>query len=760
MAGICIGSVLAVSFFLRLLKETGQRLILELFVLLICFFAGAFRLCGEENKQIYQQLVKTGQQIEIQGRIDWIQETEYGWRLMLSHVGIRGEKKDELRLSAFMTEIPAFQPGDMIRAEGILKDFDRAGNPGGFDSYEYYRSLGCHYSFSVNSVTSVKKSWLPVYRCLMELRSRFKSIFQMICTPESSGVFQAMLLGEKQDLSQETKELYSEGGISHILAISGLHIAVIGMGVYRILRRFGGFGLSGLFAGFLIQMYVMMTGSAVSACRAGIMFAIQLFSFICKRSYDMLSAAAAALLLLLWQNPRYLFHSGFQLSFGAVFAIGMLYPRLVRLLQAEKSFFKAFLSSISVSLVTFPILSWNFYEISPYSTALNLIVIPCMTLVMLSGLLGGITGMFQPWAGRFFIALGQDILLFYEWLCKGLHLLPGSRIITGKPSFFIIVLYYAVLLTGVIAWEKGTVWAAGRKKEKRTAGFSICCIRRCILIFFLLLLPGLLCIRLQKGFFVCFLDVSQGDGIYMETQEGMRILVDGGSSDKKSLYEQSILPFLKSRGVRKIDYAVVTHPDEDHISALRELIREGEIRVKLLLLPAISREMQDEAYLELLALADETDTVVGFLSAGDRLQMGRLAVTCLYPYKGLETTDRNGYSTVLEVCYGEFSMLLTGDLDEKGESFLVKQLKGKEKVYDVLKIAHHGSRFSTGEEFLSKVRPEYAVISCGRRNSYGHPHQEVLQRLAEAEVKVFITPETGAVIWESDGKESRIIDIR
>lgn len=728
--------VFAVFFAFKLFYQKERILRWEGALLLVCVLLGGYRFLAEEGKRSYGELVKEEASVEIRGRVDWVKETAYGAVILLSEAEIRGGEAAGLRLSVSLSDASDLLPGDRIQARGRLEEFARAGNPGEFDSYLYYRSLGCHYAYAADEITAVKKAKLPVYRFLMAARGRLREIYQTICTKEASGIYQAMLLGEKEELFAETKELYSDGGISHILAISGLHIAVLGMGLYRMLRKVGGFRFSGIIAGAVIWLYVLMTGSAVSAQRACLMFLIQLFSYMIGRSYDMLSAAAAALLILLWRNPWYIFNSGCQLSFGAVFAVGLLLPVLKELFEFRAPWFQALLASVSVSLATFPVLAGSFYEISPYSVLLNLIVIPCMTLVMLSGLLGGLSGLFHPFAGRFFIALGQYILLVYDALCRFCRFIPGNQMITGKPPVAAVLGYYLALGAVLLVFKN-------IKLQKGAQG-----IKKLVLAGILVLLPAILCIRVQRSFYVCFLNVSQGDGIYMETPDGIRILVDGGSSDKRNLYQKSLLPFLKARGVRTLDYAVVTHPDEDHVSALKELMEEGEIRIKRLMLPEIDGALWDEAYLELIGLADRGGIAVSFLRAGDTLRAGELVAACLYPYKGLMTEDRNGYSTVLDIRYRGFSMLLTGDLGEEGERYLINHMVREREAYTVLKVAHHGSRFSTCEEFLDRITAEYAVISSGKKNRYGHPHEETLQRLEEAGIIVLKTAEMGAIEWE------------
>lgn len=731
-----------------------------LLFIFLCFVSGSYRFLEEDEKREMMAIeAEQESQVELWGRVDWVKKTQYGCAITLSQAELRrqdgSEMSDQINIYAYVSDAGMILPGDWILAEGVLKDFEQAHNPGEFDSLSYYRSLGFHSAMDIKVIKLVREASLPIYRYLIMLRESFRETFQRICTPEANGIYQAMLLGEKSELDAELKELYSSGGISHILAISGLHIAVIGMGLYRILRRFGGFKMSGFFAGGMMCLYVMLTGSGVSACRAGTMFVIQLVSFVCRRSYDMLSAVALALILILWDNPMYLFHSGCQLSFGAVLAIGMIYPIFVEVTQAKRSVYKAFLSSIAVSFVTFPILAWNFYEISPYSVILNLIVIPCMTFVMLSGILGGLAGLWHThpiglWTGRFFVALGQNILDLYEWLCESLKLIPGSRIVTGKPELWIIGVYYILLVAEVLFLQrKVDVETAVNKNRTDKNVLS--------LIGVLVIFTGLLCLRIQTGLFVCFIDVSQGDGIYIETPEHMKLLVDGGSTDKKNLYEDTLLPFLKSQGVSKLDYAIISHPDEDHVSGVKELLAEGDIRVKMLIMPEIRADMQDEAYLEVVELAKRSGAQVRFISEGDAMRYGKLHISCLYPYESLYTNDRNEYSTVLEVSYEDFDMLLTGDIGERAEQYIMEYLTktGIETKYEVLKVAHHGSKDSSSEAFLEVVSPQIAVISCGVNNRYGHPHESVIKRLGDCGCKIMRTDLQGAITIEVE-KEMRV----
>jgi competence protein ComEC len=244
----------------------------------------------------------------------------------------------------------------------------------------------------------------------------------------------------------------------------------------------------------------------------------------------------------------------------------------------------------------------------------------------------------------------------------------------------------------------------------------------------------------------------------METKKGTTFLIDGGSIDVSSVGTYRIQPFLLSKGVDKIDYAIVTHEDKDHISGLIEICKEGKVKIRNLVLPKIDKSRNA---IDIIgeALAIEKNINIMYIKAGDYIREGRLNITCLHPREGYNYSTTNDYSTVLSVTYGEFDMLLTGDVELDGERAIINSLLNDKYVdenlvnsgYEVLKVAHHGSKNSTSEEFISIIKPDLSLISCGKNNRYGHPHEELLDRLDEAGSQVIITYESGAITIRTDG---------
>ena len=239
-----------------------------------------------------------------------------------------------------------------------------------------------------------------------------------------------------------------------------------------------------------------------------------------------------------------------------------------------------------------------------------------------------------------------------------------------------------------------------------------------------------------------FLDVGQGDGIFWQTEDGKTFLCDAGSSSVSQVGKYRILPFLKCRGIGKLDYLFLTHMDEDHINGAVELLEaQGEIDVACLVLPAL--EERDETYGQIERLAERRKIPVLKFQEGMKMGADVWNIECLAPRKGADGTDKNRDSLVLAVQYGSFRALLTGDVEKEGEEYLEES--GRAGKISVLKVAHHGSKNSTSKELLEQIRPTVSVISCGRDNSYGHPSKELLERLEDVRTVVYETEKSGAV---------------
>lgn len=625
--------------------------------------------------------------------------------------------------------------GSIVLVEGKWRPFAHATNPGEFDAADYYRVTGQQGRLMRASCLAESREFSAFREGLYRLRE-YLSLLIGACYPQKeASVMGAMLLGEKAMLDGEVKSLYRQNGIIHILAISGLHLSILGMGFHRLLHRLRVPKLVDIILSLaLMYCYGMMTGMGISVVRAFVMFGMKLCADLFGRIYDLLTAMMTAAVLVLVQQPLYLTQSGFLFSFGAVCGIGLL-PSVSRQFPSGNCFLKSVFTGGWISLCTLPVYLCFYYEFPPYSVLLNLIVIPCMGVLFLSGLaVMGAAACFLP-LGRLAAVPGIWILAFYEKCCGLCLKLPGQRWITGCPGEWQVAAFLGILAALVVSAEKMKRW------------HFFCALGAAVL---------LLAVRLPQGFEITMLDIGQGDCFYLADGEGGHYLVDGGSSDKKEVETYQIIPFLKHRGVGRLDAVFITHSDADHINgicAMLEKYGETGIEIGCLFLPDVAEECRDENYWKLQALAESRGVPVRPLHAGESLGSGKLMLTCLHPQESYVNSDANAGSTVLFLTYENFSALFTGDLEGEGEELVTERLShmgsGESTVLPqrvtLLKAAHHGSKNSTKEEFLAVVNPRITLISAGKDNSYGHPHRETLDRLGERGCLIYQTPVSGAV---------------
>lgn len=714
------------------------------------------------------------------------------------------------------------KPGNRIQVEASVTGFSVARNEGNYDEAAYYRAFGVQEKFRLQGeLTVTDASFFPLRTLLSRARRRLTEALTSLTGENAhAGIFAAIVTGDRSALDPESKDLYQKSGIAHILAISGLHISFLGMSLYTILRKKMRFAFAALIAGTLMILFCMMSGESASAVRATLMFLLRLLAIRTGRRFDLLSALGFSAISLLAVHPLLISYSGFLLSFGAILGIGVLAPAVSAFLEKEREDpfsaflekdsedpFSAFLekdnedpfsdmepesrlsaflpaprkvrravkasliASLSVTLVTLPVIMNTYYQIPLFSVFLNLLVVPLMGLVLETGVFGALFGLLSLFAGRMVIGAGVYLISLIEFLCGLMDRIPFSIVITGPMPAYRTVLYYLILLLFLLFVffrhkKKGTGLKASHRnqrfpqsvffqhKKRRTVPKSPHIRKR-------LVAAGCVLLALSLTIFVhvpssslslTFLDVDQGESILIESPSGEVFLVDGGSTSVSQLYRYRMKSALKYRRIAQIDHVIITHPDSDHISGILSMLEESgadRIRIGDVMIPKIP---ENAHYKEILEQAEEAGVPVTDLYAGLTINDGRVRFRCLHPSRSYKSVEANGYSAVLELTYGEFKALLTGDLEEDGEKILLRE-KALSDV-DLLKVAHHGSKNSSTEAFLKATAPETAVISAGVRNSYGHPHKETRKRLENIGADIYVTAEQGEIFVtaEADGR--------
>lgn len=635
--------------------------------------------------------------------------------------------------------------GRRIALEGVLSMTDKPGNPGEFDRKQYEQAFKIDFHLKTGKILEKSgrrgliMSWKDAF-C-----ERCRDVLEAIFPRKEAGVLESMILGERELLDEEIRAGFQAAGISHILAISGLHISMLGAGIWSGLKWLGlPVPLASGCAAVLIACYGTVIGSPATAVRAMIMFGLMLGAGLFGRAYDLLSALAAAGILLLLDNPDLLFYSGFQMSFAAVAGLGSYGEFQKKLWGKQKKLAGSLLSGVTLWLFMLPVVLRAFYQVSVWGILCNLLVIPLMPFTLGSGLLALGLGWRSIRLGSIAGSLSYGLLRLYEWIGEGTSYAAVGVWTPGQPSIGLILLYYGVM---------GAACAAGRmfdRREQRQKALGIQLVSWIFLVF-------LMAAPWKGEDKITVLDVGQGDGIMVQTGN-IQVLIDGGSSNRSQIGKYVILPYLKYEGISRLEGIFLTHTDRDHVNGAKEILeeaRKGWLAVEQIFVPEWMEETEEGR--EIHRLSEACGAKWNGLKAGDRLTMGKARICVLHPGEGEYQEDPNGGSLVFTWETDSMKAVFTGDLPGEKEKELLgekeKELlgeKGKELLREladcnILKVAHHGSKYSTSEEFLRKVQPELALISCGDGNRYGHPGEETLLRLRESGCRIMRTDTQGAL---------------
>lgn len=684
--------------------------------------------------------------------------------------------------------------GDYICMSGTVSVPDSATNPGTFDQYIYLRNKGYYLCISNGTIESGNHRPYSIEGFLYGIKNRCTKIIDNSFDSESAGIVKAMLVADKSTLDKNIKKLYSENGIAHIMAISGVHVAIIGMTLYGFLRKLRiGRLISGTFSIAIIILYGIMTGMSSSTERAVIMLILSIAAEYFGRKTDAPTSMGFAMIIMVLGNPYVILDAGFQLSFAAITGVTVVAPQLRKLLRMFKCFIKeadekkkqkhkkimslrkmiiklidALVVGIASFITTTPVIIYYYYQFPPYSILINLIVIPLVSLIVGGSILVVLTGLFFTGAAVVMTYPVRLILFGYKYLCIFASGLPGASVLVGHISIGMIFVYY---LSVVLIFAILRMIRIGKTER----GGPILYLMLATVLFLTVVYEVY---SYDKSLKVVYMDVGQGDGVLLRTSGHGGILIDGGSSSNKRVGEYVMVPVLKYYGVSEVEYAFVSHGDADHVSGLEYLLNEEQsgVHVVNLVLPEYGDQ---DALQELKSEATANNVNIIYMKPGDNITYNHqhaetINIECLYPDEeaGHGVLDTNNLSMILKTTItwdvreadienlnkssdsdASLSLLFVGDAGIAAEKRLI-ELYEKNSLgeisdsiaCDILKVGHHGSRNSSGSDFLKRVSAMYGIISCGKDNRYGHPHAETLERLKMADTKYMTTKEHGAII--------------
>ncbi|MFP3153026.1 ComEC/Rec2 family competence protein [Lachnospiraceae bacterium ZAX-1] len=675
--------------------------------------------------------------------------------------------------------------GSFIYVKGKVKAFQSARNEGNFDEKAYYHSRKIEFRLMAESIIVQKEGKNRFKEFLRRIREQLGEVFRKAMPQKEAGILSVMVLGEKSMLDSEVKRLYQQAGISHILAISGLHVSILGMGLYKILKKLGWHGvLTGIICAVCVYSFGVLSGMEVSTMRAVIMFLMMMAGQCIGFAYDSVTALFVSVAVQLFENPFLVYNTGFLFSYFAVFGIVVVADVIKNSWKASR---KGSLNSDrseggnqraqqdrsegknqrkqqdqdrgkdgnqrdhqdgkgrlrqrnkkGVLLRLRNIVTDTIFA----SFCIQLTTLPLAVYYDYEFPLYGIftNACILPFMG---------ILLFLGIVggFMGMFFLPCAIWIL-KPCGYLLALNE--LICNLFLQLPKAVWIVGKPKMWLMMGYYIILA---VALFDMksrkkpyaigVVVASLGCIlflRKAPVFEISVLDVGQGDGIFMQSPGKGSFFIDGGSSDVSKVGEYRILPFLKSRGITAISGWFVSHGDQDHISGLMELL---DLSYKIEYIILAQGMVEDDALDALLKAAKRTDTKIITLKQGESVESNGMSLKCLLPQEDHFSIDRNASSMVLKLTYEEFSALFTGDIGEQQEKELVQMEDLEELTF--YKAAHHGSAASNSKVLLDAIRPKIIAISCSAKNTYGHPSPKAVERMVESGSLIYGTKDCGQI---------------
>ena len=708
----------------------------------------------EENKDPLESL--SGQRTTISGRVLTVQtNSEYTYSLL-----VKGEdhRKRLVRVKGSLTD-PAEYAGRKIEVRGLVELPTGRRNPNLFNYRLYLKTKGIRVILTAypEQITIWEDDSGFILKCIADVKYGFLRQLKNKMDPEQYGLMAGMLFGDRSQMSDETYESFQKNGIAHILSVSGIHVGIIYVYISKLLGR------KRTLPYYLIITLILITYAALaefssSVVRASVMIIIHMMSKLTHQRYDFTCCSAASALFMLAVNPYYLFHTGFQLSYLAVFCLAVLLPWVNRKLdlleETSEVIVKVLRYLAPLFVIQLGMAPLTAYYFNYFSLASFLINIPVLAL---SGFVIpiGITLIPLSFVNGFLFGIGvqaAELLLWGMIRFNDLFYLPGVgffNMVSPSAGFLFLFYFLAFLLT--------SEWFRIFYQRKR---FSILIVLCFAVLVVSVAVQTVTATGFEKAELI-FVDVGQGDCLFIRTSNSKTILIDGGGNLNTDIGKNTLLPFLLKNKVRHVDMAIATHLHTDHFLGLAQLSQCMKIE-KFGVYEA--NRFKEQELLDETGLTKE-DMV--YLSEGDRIILDQnVWIDVLYPPKRSESDyrhlledeqDENKISLFMKITYEDITVLMTGDLGMEGEAEIMGfyQNNSEELKCDILKVGHHGSRFSTGNDFLNAVDPEIAVFQVGK-NNFGHPHQTVIDKCLEKGIMLYRNDLNGAVSFDKEDETWQI----
>ena len=683
-----------------------------------------------------------------------IEETDYKYIVTIKTEKRYKNVKMIIYFNKDKVELEKLTYGNEIVITGKYNEPDGRRNYKGFNYKEYLKTKEIYGIIECESEVQVvkNKNLNFIQLAINNLSIKIKQNLDKILLKDTKDLAVGILLGVSSDIDSEVKQNFRDCNLSHMLAISGSHLTYLILGLNLLLnKKILGIRKCKVITIIIIIIFMLIVNMSSSIVRAGICTIISILGTLIYRKSDSYTAIAISLLFSLIKNPFSLFNIGLQLSYLATLGIIIFYTMLSKIKISEgklkKYIIENIISTLSANILILPITTYYFNTIPTNFLLSNLVAGPVLGISLIFELITVFISFISIKLAQIPGAVVNVCLILLTKITKIISKIPNITVVT--PKIASVILIYIIILN---------VWLYTNKKNI----YKNLKISRllCILIIIILIINFL---NIERTMRIYFIDVGQGDSSLICTPTGKNILIDGGGSrtpEKYDVGEKVLLPYLLDRRIKKLDYIIISHFDADHAQGIEAVI--DKIKVKNIV---VSRQAsQSVEYDKIIKMCKEKKIKIIDVKRGEKIVIDKYAYfDILHPGDTLLDDGKgrlNANAIVAKLNYKMdnklFTVLFTGDIEYDAEQELVKEYGNKLKS-DILKVAHHGSKTSSSQEFINLVKPEIALIGVGKDNTFGHPNDGVIEKLKKIKAKIYRTDLDGEIIIKMEAKKYEVI---
>ena len=667
---------------------------------------------------------------------------------------LKNGDKFYLKLSKKQSKL---QYGDEIELKGEYIEPQTARNKGGFNYKQYLKTLKIYGTINVEKVSILEKNKInPILKILNDIHMKIEETIEKFLEEKQSGILKGILLGDSEQIEEEIQEDFRISNISHILAVSGMHVNYIILGMNFLLKPLFGKRRTRKITIIFLVFYMFITGFSASIVRAGVMGIIIILGKLIHRKEDTWTSISISLLILLINNPFSILNISLQLSFAGTMGLVLFNKKIPGI----------FSITLCAQIMIFPIMIYHFNIFGTYFLITNLLAGIIIGPIIVIGILGIFSSIFSFTMAKilfFIVKVSVEILILISKFSE----LSMAKIYLPTPRIWQIIIYYIIVffiksIYEVYSEKKPTatfirvknLLALAKYKFRKNKRKNI---KKIMSILMILLVTFTIIKKRCNTLNINFVDVGQGDSCFIITPKKKTILVDGGGSQSKEfdVGKSTLLPYILNKGYTQLDYIVISHFDYDHVGGILYIMQE--IKVKNII---IGKQFEDSKnYEKFVNLVQQKDIKVRIVEAGENIEIEKnLSFNVVWPNSKSQISDNsiNNNSLVFKMKYKKFSMLFTGDIEEIAEKKILQTCNVKNLESLVLKVPHHGSKTSSSQEFLEAVKPKITLMGVGKNNKFGHPSNITLEKFEKYGTKVYRTDQRGEIALKTDGNKIKI----